>query len=162
MRAARSIGCPTRRILMRHVLPNIMAPVIISFTLTVPGVILGEAALSFLGFGVPPPYPTWGGMLSGTARTYMFISPWMALWPGIALSTVVFGIHVFGDAARDLLDPRMRGGAGRYGKRRKPVGGTKGERPIDDAQAEEAPLHAVETRPGDPKHQFFGGTTPNS
>ncbi|MBA7622891.1 Oligopeptide transport system permease protein OppC [subsurface metagenome] len=115
--AAKAIGCPTRRILTRHILPNIMAPIIISFTMAVPGVILAEAGLSFLGFGIPPPFPSWGGMLSGPGRTYMFMAPWMVIWPGLALSTVVYGINMFGDAVRDILDPRLRGGAGRYGVR---------------------------------------------
>jgi len=81
----------------------------------VPNLILVEASLSFLGFGIPPPTPTWGGMLSGTARRYMFQAPWMAIWPGLALATVVYGINMFGDAVRDIMDPRLRGGTGRYG-----------------------------------------------
>jgi len=117
--AARAIGCPTTRILTRHILPNIMAPTIILFTTRVPLVILVEASLSFLGFGIPPPAPSWGGMLSGQGRTYMFQAPWMVIWPGLALATVVYGINMFGDAVRDLLDPRMRGGAGRYGMKMK-------------------------------------------
>ncbi|MBA7593208.1 Glutathione transport system permease protein GsiD [subsurface metagenome] len=115
--AAVAIGCPTTKILTRHILPNIMAPIIIAFTTAVPGVILAEASLSFLGFGVPPPTPSWGGMLSGRAREYMFLAPWMVIWPGLALATVVYGINMFGDALRDLLDPRLRGGTGRYGVR---------------------------------------------
>jgi len=117
VRAAVAIGCPTRRILTRHILPNIMAPIIIIFSITVPGIILSEAALSFLGFGIPPPAPSWGGMLSGRGRDFMFMAPWMVIWPGLALSIVVYGINMFGDAVRDLLDPRLRGGAGRYGMR---------------------------------------------
>ncbi|MBA7710689.1 Glutathione transport system permease protein GsiD [subsurface metagenome] len=76
-----------------------------------------EAALSFLGFGIPPPDPSWGGMLSGMGRVYMFRAPWMAIWPGLALASVVYGVNMFGDALRDLLDPRLRGGVGRYGVR---------------------------------------------
>ncbi len=117
--AARAIGCPTQRILTRHILPNIMAPIIIYFSTSVPGVILTESSLSFLGFGIPPPAPSWGGMLAGQGRSYMFLAPWMAIWPGLALSTVVYGINMFGDAVRDLLDPRLRGGIGRYGVRAK-------------------------------------------
>jgi len=113
--AARAIGCPTTRILTRHILPNIMAPTIILFTTRVPNVILVEASLSFLGFGIPPPTPSWGGMLGGSGRDYMFQAPWMVIWPGLALSTVVYGVNLFGDALRDLLDPRLRGGVGRYG-----------------------------------------------
>ncbi len=119
VQAAEAVGCPTTRILTRHILPNITAPIIISFSLAVPGVILGEAALSFLGYGIPPPAPSWGGMLSGRARDFMYKAPWMAIWPGLALSIVVYGINMFGDAVRDLLDPRMRGGVGRYGVRAK-------------------------------------------
>ncbi|MBA7667830.1 hypothetical protein ES703_75930 [subsurface metagenome] len=92
-----------------------------------PGVILTEAALSFLGFGIPPPEPSWGGMLSGTGRTYMEQSIWMVIWPGLALSTVVYGINMFGDAVRDLLDPRLRGGVGRYGVRAKKEAAVKSE-----------------------------------
>ncbi|MBA7483851.1 Oligopeptide transport system permease protein OppC [subsurface metagenome] len=127
IQAAVAIGCPTTRILTRHILPNIMAPMIISFSTNVPGVILGEAALSFLGFGIPAPIPTWGGMLSGSGRAFMFMAPWMVIWPGLALSTVVYGINMFGDAVRDLLDPRLRGGVGRYGVRAKKEAAAKSE-----------------------------------
>jgi len=113
--AAVAVGCPTSRVLIRHILPNVMAPTIILFSTNVPAVILAEASLSFLGYGIPPPAPSWGGMLSGGARTYMFLAPWMAIWPGLALSIVVYGVNMFGDAVRDLLDPRLRGGVGRYG-----------------------------------------------
>ena len=119
IQAAEAIGCSTTRILIRHILPNIMAPTIILFSIRVPGVIMTEAALSFLGFGIPPPVPSWGGMLSGSGRRYMYQAPWMVIWPGLALSIVVYGINMFGDAVRDLLDPRLRGGAGRYGIRAK-------------------------------------------
>jgi peptide/nickel transport system permease protein len=108
--AAQSIGAGTPRILLRHILPNVMAPVIVLFTTRVGAVILAESALSFLGLGVPPPAPTWGGMLSGSSRSYMYLAPWLALAPGICLTIVVYAINVFGDALRDLLDPRMRGG----------------------------------------------------
>lgn len=107
--AAQSIGAGTQRILWRHILPNVMPAVIVLFTTRVGAVILAEASLSFLGLGVPPPAPTWGGMLSGSGRTYMHQGPWLALAPGLALTVVVFAINVFGDALRDLLDPRMRG-----------------------------------------------------
>jgi peptide/nickel transport system permease protein len=115
--AAVAIGRPSRGILFRHILPNIMAPIIILFTVRVPEVILTEAALSFLGYGIPPPTPSWGGMLSGSSRTYMYLAPWMAVWPGLALSIVVYGVNIFGDALRDILDPRLTGGIGRYGIR---------------------------------------------
>lgn len=107
--AAQSIGASTRRILWRHVLPNVMPVVIVLFTSRVGATILAEAGLSFLGLGVPPPAPTWGGMLSGSSRTYMYQGPWLALAPGLALTIVVYAVNVFGDALRDLLDPRMRG-----------------------------------------------------
>jgi len=117
IQAAQAIGCPTTRILTRHILPNVMGPVIMQFSLLMPGTILTEASLSFLGFGIPAPTPSWGGMLSGSGRSYMFLAPWMVIWPGLALSIVVYGVNMFGDAARDILDPRLRGGAGRYGVR---------------------------------------------
>ncbi|MBT9505654.1 ABC transporter permease [Rhodoferax sp.] len=107
--AAQSIGASTTRILWRHILPNVLPPVIVLFTTRVGTVILAESALSFLGLGVPPPTPTWGGMLSGSGRTFMFQGPWMALFPGLCLTMVVYAINVYGDALRDLLDPRMRG-----------------------------------------------------
>jgi len=113
--AAEAIGCSTTRMLTRHILPNIMAPTIVLFSMRVPNVILVEASLSFLGFGIPPPTPSWGGMLGGSGRDYMFQAPWMVIWPGLALSTVVYGVNIFGDAVRDILDPRLRGGVGRYG-----------------------------------------------
>jgi peptide/nickel transport system permease protein len=116
--AASAIGCSSTRILTRHILPNIMAPLIVQFTTGVPNIILVEASLSFLGFGIPPPFPSWGGMLSGTGRQYLLLAPWMAIWPGLALSIVVFGINMFGDAVRDILDPSLRGGVGRYGLRK--------------------------------------------
>ena len=115
VQSAIALGAPTSKILTRHILPNITALVIIQFTIRVPQIILTEASLSFLGYGIPPPAPSWGSMLSGAARTYMFIAPWLVIWPGLALSVVVYGVNMFGDALRDLLDPRLRGGIGRYG-----------------------------------------------
>lgn len=109
MQAAESIGVATPSILTRHVLPNIMAPIIVLFTTRLAAVILVEAGLSFLGLGVPPPAPSWGGMLSVEGRSYMFQAPWLAIMPGLAITVVVFNINMFGDAMRDLLDPRMRG-----------------------------------------------------
>jgi len=113
--AAKAIGASPTRILNRHILPNIMAPVITIFAVSSGYMILSEATLSFLGFGVPPPAPSWGGMLSGSGRRYMLQAPWMALWPGLALTTVIYGMNMLGDAIRDILDPRLRGGLGRYG-----------------------------------------------
>ncbi|MFO1329195.1 MAG: ABC transporter permease [Rubrivivax sp.] len=107
--AAQSIGASSARILLRHILPNVMPPIIVLFTTRVGTVILAESGLSFLGLGVPPPAPTWGSMLSGSGRTYMFQGPWLALAPGLCLTAVVYATNVFGDALRDLLDPRMRG-----------------------------------------------------
>lgn len=114
IRAANALGASTLRILVRHILPNIMAPIIILFTTRVAAVILAEATLSFLGLGIPPPAPSWGGMLSGAGRAYMLQAPMLALMPGLCLTIVVYGINMFGDAMRDLLDPRLRGGGGRY------------------------------------------------
>ncbi len=107
--AARSIGASTRRILWRHVLPNVLPPLIVLFTTRMGTAILAESGLAFLGLGVPPPAPTWGGMLSGSGRTFMFHAPWLVVMPGLCLTVVVYTINMFGDALRDLLDPRMRG-----------------------------------------------------
>jgi peptide/nickel transport system permease protein len=107
--AAQSVGASTGRILWKHILPNVLPPIIVLFTTRVGSVILAESGLSFLGLGVPPPAPTWGGMLSGSGRTFMFQGPWLALAPGLCLTAVVYATNVFGDALRDLLDPRMRG-----------------------------------------------------
>ena len=112
--AARAVGTPTSQILIRHVLPNIMAPIIIIFSINIGGVIIAEASLSFLGYGLPPDIPSWGGMLSWDGRRYMEQAPWLALWPGIALTITVYSLNMFGDALRDLLDPRLRGGEGSY------------------------------------------------
>lgn len=131
LEASRAIGAPTHRILWRHVLPNVMAPIMIIFTINMGTVILVEASLSFLGFGIPPPTPAWGSMLSESGRRYLLLAPWMALWPGLALSIVVYGINMLGDGVRDVLDPRLRGGLGRYSgvgkKRAKLVAKTEGK-----------------------------------
>ena len=114
--AAEAIGSTKWRILIRHVLPNIAAPIIIIFTINVGAVIISEAALSFLGFGLPISVPSWGGMLSREGREFMEVAPRLALWPGLCLTIVVYCLNMFGDAVRDLLDPRLRGsGGGRLG-----------------------------------------------
>ena len=109
--AAEAIGSTWWRTLIRHVLPNM----IIIFTINVGGVIISEAALSFLGFGLPISVPSWGGMLSREGREFMEVAPRLALWPGLCLTVVVYCLNMFGDAVRDLLDPRLRGGGGRLG-----------------------------------------------
>ena len=110
--AAEAIGSSRWRTLIRHVLPNIMAPVIIIFSITVGGVIIAEASLSFLGFGLPLEIPSWGGMLSREGRQYMEMAPRLALFPGLALTITVYSLNMLGDALRDLLDPRLRGSEG--------------------------------------------------
>ena len=121
--AARAIGSPTSNTIRRHILPNVMAVLIVIFSLNVGNAILTEAMMSFLGFGVPPPEPTWGGMLSWDGRKYMLLAPWLAIWPGVALAVTVYGVNVLGDALRDTLDPRLRGGGGRFEgvKRQRPA-----------------------------------------
>ena len=120
--AAQAVGAHKSRILNRHVLPNIMATVIIIFSINIGGVIMSLAALGFLGYGLPPTIPDWGSMLSREGRRYMEQAPWLALWPGLCLTIVVYSFNMFGDAIRDLLDPRLRGGEGRFdatGKRKR-------------------------------------------
>jgi peptide/nickel transport system permease protein len=108
--AAQAFGGNNLRIMLLHMLPNVAAIIIVVATIGLGNLILIEASLSFLGFGVPPPHPTWGGMLSLQGLSYMYQAPWLAIWPGVALSAAVFGFNMFGDALRDLLDPRLRGG----------------------------------------------------
>ena len=115
--AAEAIGCSKWKTLIRHVLPNIAAPIIIIFSINVGAVIMSEASLSFLGYGLPPEVPSWGAMLSREGRKYMEAAPWLALWPGLCLTIVVYSLNMFGDAVRDLLDPRLRGGVGGLGAR---------------------------------------------
>jgi len=109
--AARAMGSGHLRVMARHILPNVAPTILVVATISLGGVILAESALSFLGYGVPPPHPSWGAMLSGSGRTYMYKAPWMAIWPGVAISLVVFGFNMLGDALRDVLDPRLRGRA---------------------------------------------------
>ncbi|MDE0445248.1 MAG: ABC transporter permease [Spirochaetaceae bacterium] len=113
--AAEAVGNTKWRSLIRHVLPNVMPVVIITFSITVGGVILSIASLSFLGYGLPPTTPDWGGLLSREGRQYMEQAPWLAVWPGLCLTIAVYCLNMLGDAIRDLLDPRLRGGEGRYG-----------------------------------------------
>ena len=115
--AAQSIGSARWKTFFRHVLPNIAPVVIVVFTINIGGVIISEASLSFLGFGLPPSVPSWGAMLSREGRQFMEIAPWLALWPGLCLTVVVYSLNMFGDALRDLLDPRLHGGAGRLDAR---------------------------------------------
>lgn len=109
---ARAMGAGHGRIMLRHVLPNVAGTIIVLATIGLGAAILAESALSFLGFGVPPPYPSWGAMLAGSGRSYMYRAPWMAIWPGAAISLAVFGFNMLGDALRDVLDPRLRGAGG--------------------------------------------------
>lgn len=107
--AARATGARTGRVIFRHILPNLAAPLIVIATSLLAAAILVEASLSFLGLGTPPPTPSWGGDLSGQARRYFVHAPWMAIFPGVAISLVVLGFNLLGDALRDVLDPRLRG-----------------------------------------------------
>ena len=107
--AAQSIGASQARVAMRHVLPNIMPILIVLATLGFAQSILAEASLSFLGWGVPPPRPSWGSMLGGQVVTFMYQQPWLGVFPGIALTATVWAANVFGDGLRDILDPRLRG-----------------------------------------------------
>ena len=105
--ACRSIGVPDGRTMVRHVLPNVMSPLIVQTTLAVSLAILNEAALSFLGLGAQPPMPSWGSMLQ-TGRVYMVRAPWVAVFPGLAIIVTVLGFNLLGDGLRDMLDPRLR------------------------------------------------------
>ena len=106
----RALGSGHVRVTLVHILPNVFPTIIIVATTGLATVILTEASLSFLGLGVPPPYPTWGGMLSLAGLDHMYRAPWLAIWPAVALSLAVFGFNMLGDALRDLLDPRLKGG----------------------------------------------------
>jgi peptide/nickel transport system permease protein len=106
--AARAIGMSEVAIAVRHVLPNTLAPLIVLATAQLGSAILVEAALSFLGLGIPEPYPSWGRMLSESAAEYVRTAPWLVVYPGLAISLAVFGTNLLGDALRDVLDPRLR------------------------------------------------------
>jgi len=115
--ASRAIGCRTWQVIIHHLLPSILPMLIVSFSMGIGGIILAEASLSFLGFGLPPDVASWGGMLSGSNRSYMEQGPWLVIFPGLALTVAVWGINMLGDAVRDILDPRLRGGIGGMGER---------------------------------------------
>ncbi len=106
--AARALGYSHSRIILRHMVPNVVAPFLIMLTSFVGQAILAEAALSYLGLGVQEPVPAWGLMLQGGAEEYATTAPWIAIFPGLAIMLTVFGINLFGDALRDVLDPKMR------------------------------------------------------
>ena len=105
--AARAIGANDLRIMFEHILPNIMAPVIVMCTLMMADAILIEATLSFLGMGAQPPVPSWGSILA-SGRTYLRLAPWVTLFPGVAIMLTVLGFNLLGDGLRDALDPRLR------------------------------------------------------
>ena len=107
--SSRCAGAGHTRIMRTCVLPNVSAAILVVATTQLGTAILAESTLSFLGYGVPPPFPTWGAMLSGTGRAFMLQSPWLSIWPGLAISAAVFGFNMLGDALRDELDPRLRG-----------------------------------------------------
>jgi peptide/nickel transport system permease protein len=107
VQAVRALGAHDLRIVLRHVLPNVLAPITVIWTLEVARVILMESALSFLGLGVPPPTPTWGRMLA-EGRDYLTVAGWISIFPGLAIMVTVLGINFLGDGLRDLLDPRLR------------------------------------------------------
>jgi peptide/nickel transport system permease protein len=107
--AAQAVGMSELRIAARHILPNTIAPLIVLATAQLGAAILTEASLSFLGLGIPEPHPSWGRMLSESAAEYIRTAPWLVIFPGLAISLVVFGTNLLGDALRDMLDPRQRG-----------------------------------------------------
>jgi peptide/nickel transport system permease protein len=109
METARAAGASHARMLWRYILPNIAAPIIITVTVSLGSVILAEASLSFLVFGVPPLYPSWGRMLNASGRVFMVRTPWMVIWAGAAISLTVFALNMVGDALRNWLAPRLRG-----------------------------------------------------
>jgi peptide/nickel transport system permease protein len=107
--AARLLGCTNGRIMVRHILPNVVAPILILSSIYIGNAIIVEASLSFLGLGTSPPTPSWGNMLSGQGRTYMEQAPWLAIFPGLAITVTVLSFNLLGDALRDTWDPRLRG-----------------------------------------------------
>jgi peptide/nickel transport system permease protein len=105
--AARALGVSDWRIIFRHMVPNAIAPVLVSATIGIAGAILTEAGLSFLGFGVPPPHATWGNILSD-GKNYLFDAPWLTIIPGVAILVVVLSFNLFGEGLRDILNPKLR------------------------------------------------------
>jgi len=105
--APRALGAGRARIMLRHMLPNIVAPLIVFTTFQIPSRILAEATLSFVGLGIQPPVPSWGNMLS-QSRGYLLAQPWLVALPGLALTLVTLGVNQLGDGLRDVLDPRMK------------------------------------------------------
>ena len=105
--AARAVGNPPLRIALRHVLPNITAPLVVQATLAIASAVIAEASLSFLGLGQQPPAPSWGSMLN-TAKSFIDNAPWMAVWSGLAIFALVLSFNLLGDGLRDALDPRQR------------------------------------------------------
>jgi peptide/nickel transport system permease protein len=107
--SARALGAGHVRVMVRHILPNVAAPIIIIATVGLGSAIIAETSLSFLGLGPPVTQPSWGEMLSNQARTFMTVAPWLGVFPGLAITVTVFSINMLGDALRDVLDPRLRG-----------------------------------------------------
>ena len=107
--AARATGASHWRIMLRHISPNCVATYIVLVTLSLGWAIIVEASLSFLGIGIPPDEPSWGGMLTRAAQSYVDVAPWLGVFPGLALALVVFSFNLLGDSLRDVLDPRLRG-----------------------------------------------------
>ncbi len=107
--AARSLGASHTRLIVRHILPNVFAPILVLVSVVIGQAIIAEASLSFLGLGAQEPTPSWGQMLSGSAQRYMEQAPWLVIFPGLAIAVVVYSFNMFGDALRDVLDPRLRG-----------------------------------------------------
>jgi len=107
--AARAIGAGSTRIMLRHILPNVMATYIVLSTITLGYAIVVEASLSFLGVGIPPDIASWGGMLNLGATTYIDVSPWLSVFPGITIAVIVFSVNFLGDGLRDVMDPKLRG-----------------------------------------------------
>ncbi|HEY8491569.1 MAG TPA: ABC transporter permease [Dehalococcoidia bacterium] len=108
--AARTLGASDLRIVFRYIIPNIFAVIIVLATVQLGVAILAEASISFLGYGIPDPFPAWGQMLNSQGIGYMRAAWWLAFWPGLAIALVVFAFNMLGDALRDVLDPRLRGG----------------------------------------------------